>query len=137
MVLLCHGTVTKQKPKVMEIQKYSKEAMSLEKLFVQSEVLATIRKKDSDKKPVMLPNNNPFRKRKLDEIIREQESVITDVKKGGLVCNISESQENVDSKPNKIIGGIEMSANGKKLKRTNWKSIESKKTTILNFFSRV
>lgn len=129
--------VTKQKPAVMEIQKYSKEAMSLEKLFVQSEVLSTIRKKDSDKNPAMVPNNNPFRKRKLDEIIREQQSVITDVEKGGLVCNTFESQESVDSKPNKVIGGIEMGENGKKLKRTNWKSIESKKTTILNFFSRV
>lgn len=96
-----------------------------------------------------IPDNNPFKKRKLEEMkldwkdsSTEPMSVVTEVEKSDIMCFTSDSQQSVDSKPAVIVvkdDHTKKASSGKKAKRTNRQSESPlrKKNTILNFFSRV
>ncbi|KAJ9676858.1 hypothetical protein PVL29_022054 [Vitis rotundifolia] len=137
------STVMEQRP-VIEETKYLNEAVALQKIMFPSEVHGMLENKiTQDETPLKIPDNNPFKKRKLNEIyldqmpsITEQISVVVDVDNSDIMCVALESQESVDSKPNKV---ADRKATGKneKRKRSDCKSSESKKNSILNFFSRV
>lgn len=170
--------------------KYLKEATALEKLVVPSEILKTVEYSTvQNRNPLKVPDNNPFKKMKCDEIqldqiesmteeisvvtdvdnldilcvtpynstplevldkssrkrrlsdihsdqIAEQVSEITEVEDSDILCINLESQESVSSKPKKVTDG---KTRGKieKSKRSNSKSSENKKNSILNFFSRI
>lgn len=132
-----------QRP-VIEETKYLNEAVALQKIMFPSEVHGMLENKiTQDETPLEIPDNNPFKKRKLNEIyldqipsITEQISVVVDVDNSDIMCVTLESQESVDSKPNKVAGRKAISKNEKR-KRSDCKSSESKKNSILNFFSRV
>lgn len=132
-----------QRP-VIEETKYLNEAVALQKIMFPSEVHGMLENKiTQDETPLEIPDNNPFKKRKLNEIyldqipsITEQISVVVDVDNSDIMCVTLESQESVDSKPNKVADRKAISKNEKR-KRSDCKSSESKKNSILNFFSRV
>ena len=132
-----------QRP-VIEEAKYLNEAVALRKIMFQSEVHGTLENRIAqDETPLKIPNNNPFKRRKHNEIcldhipsITEQISVVTDVDNSGIMCVTLESQESVDSKP-KRVADRKVSSKKEKLKRSDCKSSERKKNSILNFFSRV
>lgn len=82
--------------------------------------------------------NGASRKRKLEDLtvhkvekVSEPISVVTKEENSEVLCMVSESQESVNSKANKIAGG------GKRKGKIGSKSSDTKKSTILNFFSRV
>lgn len=86
------------------------------------------------------------RKRKLEETtlcISEQVSGVTQEENSEVLRLVSESQESVKSKVNKVIGITKNKISGGKRKGETGKlssssnSSNTKKTTILNFFSRV
>ncbi|WKA08033.1 hypothetical protein VitviT2T_025795 [Vitis vinifera] len=137
------STVMEQRP-VIEETKYLNEAVALQKIMFPSEVHGMLENKiTQDETPLEIPDNNPFKKRKLNEIyldqipsITEQISVVVDVDNSDIMCVTLESQESVDSKPNKVADRKAISKNEKR-KRSDCKSSESKKNSILNFFSRV
>lgn len=95
-----------------------------------------------------IPDNNPFKKRKLEEMkldwndsATESMSVVTEVEKSETMCFISDSQQSVDSKPVVMVvkdDHTKKANSGKKAKRSNrHQSPSRKKNTILNFFPRV
>lgn len=100
-------------------------------------------KKSRQKEVLKVPDNNPFRKRKVEEIepdelesVTEQISEVTEVESLEVVCTTPESQKSVESKPVKRIE-LRKVTNERKVKRSNCQSSENKKNSILNFFSRV
>ncbi|XP_065634834.1 exonuclease 1 [Quercus suber] len=170
--------------------KYLKEAAALEKLVMPLEIHKTV---DSsmvqNRNPMKVPDNNPFKKMKFDEIqldqiesmteqvsvtidvenfdvlcvtpysstplevldkssrkrrlsdicsdqTAEQVSGITEVEDPDIFCINLESQESVNSKPIKATDG-KRTGKTEKSKKSNCKSSENKKSSILNFFSRV
>lgn len=170
--------------------KYLKEAAALEKLVMPLEIHKTV---DSsmvqNRNPMKVPDNNPFKKMKCDEIqldqvesmteqvsvaidvenfdvlcvtpysstplevldkssrkrrlsdicsdqTAEQVSGITEVEDPDILCINLESQESVNSKPIKATDG-KRRGKTEKSKKSNCKSSENKKSSILNFFSRV
>jgi exonuclease-1 len=181
---------TENQISVSNESKYLKEATALEKLVVPSEILKTVEYSTvQNRNPLKVPDNNPFKKMKCDEIqldqiesmteeisvvtdvdnldilcvtpynstplevldkssrkrrlsdihsdqIAEQVSEITEVEDSDILCINLESQESVSSKPKKVTDG---KTRGKieKSKRSNSKSSENKKNSILNFFSRI
>lgn len=93
-----------------------------------------------------IPDNNPFKKRKLEEMkldwnnsATEPMSVVTEVEKSEIMCFTPDSQQSVDSKPVVMVRDdrTRRVPSEKKVKRTNRQSPLNNKTTILNFFSRV
>ncbi|KAL5545032.1 hypothetical protein UlMin_008816 [Ulmus minor] len=89
-----------------------------------------------------IPDDDACRKRKLNEttLCREEQisevSVVTLEENSDKQCMISDSQKSVNSKLNKITSGKKKGKN-EKLKNSSSKSSDAKKTSILNFFSRV
>lgn len=89
--------------------------------------------------------NGVSRKRKIEEVtlyevekVSEQISVVTKEENSEVLCLVSESQESVNSKASKITGGGKMKGKIGKLKTNSVsKSSDTKKNSILNFFSRV
>ncbi|GMN46284.1 hypothetical protein TIFTF001_015476 [Ficus carica] len=88
--------------------------------------------------------NGASRKRKLEDLtvhkvekVSEPISVVTKEENSEVLCMVSESQESVNSKANKIAGGGKRKGKIGKLKSSISKSSDTKKSTILNFFSRV
>lgn len=86
------------------------------------------------------------RRRKLEETsfcISEQVSVVTQEENSEVLCLVSESQESVKSKVNKISGIVKNKISGAKRNgktgklKSSSNSSDTKKGTILNFFSRV
>ncbi|RVX17980.1 hypothetical protein CK203_004302 [Vitis vinifera] len=120
-----------QRP-VIEETKYLNEAVALQKIMFPSEVHGMLENKiTQDETPLEIPDNNPFKKRKLNEIyldqipsITEQISVVVDVDNSDIMCVTLESQESVDSKPNKVADRKAISKNEKR-KRSDCKSSES------------
>ncbi|XP_055827124.1 exonuclease 1 isoform X1 [Solanum dulcamara] len=99
-------------------------------------------KKSHQKEVLKVPDNNPFRKRKVEEIqpdemdsVTELVSEVTEVESLEVICTIPESQKSVESKPVKSME-LKRVNKEKKVKRSNCQSSENKKNTILNFFSR-
>lgn len=85
-----------------------------------------------------IPDNNPFKRRKLDMDEKTQSSkskqneiisMVTELESTQVLCIEIESQQSVNSKPRR-------SSNGNELEKNNSKGLEIK-NTILNFFSRV
>ncbi|CAN4086649.1 unnamed protein product [Withania somnifera] len=100
-------------------------------------------KKSQQKDVLKVPNNNPFRKRKVEELEPDEMdsgtelvSEVTEVESLEVICTIPESQKSVESKPVKWIE-LKRVTKEKKVKRSNCQSSENKKNSILNFFSRV
>ncbi|KAI8528636.1 hypothetical protein RHMOL_Rhmol12G0162900 [Rhododendron molle] len=95
------------KKATVEKSNYFNEATELEKLVCPLKTPFTEENKaSSDKIPLKMPENNPFRKRKyaevqLDEleIDAEQVSVATELERSGISFMTPESQQSVDSKP--------------------------------------
>ncbi|KAL3529202.1 hypothetical protein ACH5RR_008524 [Cinchona calisaya] len=139
------NTVTEQKqvPSVVE-KKYINGALELEKLKLPSkneaeEECRTIIHKEVPK----LPQNNPFKKRKMEEIqlqqtesTIEQVSVLTETETSEVLCPTPDSQQSVDSKPIKANEEDKGAHKGKKMKGSNCHS-SLQKSSIMNFFSRV
>ncbi|KAA8541322.1 hypothetical protein F0562_025285 [Nyssa sinensis] len=135
--------VTEQKP-ILEERKYLNEAVALKKLlFPLKDKTAEENKTVPDKLPPKAPDNNPFRKRKFEEVqldqkdsVTEQVSAVTVVEDSEILCTTPESQESVNSKFIKMNDGEKRGKN-RKLRRSSCQSSENKKSSILNFFSRV
>ncbi|XAR63945.1 Exodeoxyribonuclease I [Bertholletia excelsa] len=95
--------VMKQKADMeKEEPKYLQEAQALEKLLVPLKNQPSEEHQMLDKKiPLNFPDNNPFRKRNIDQV--QSDSEVTEVENSEISCvSISvtpESQESVDSKP--------------------------------------
>ncbi|GMP32969.1 hypothetical protein CsSME_00006494 [Camellia sinensis var. sinensis] len=129
---------------VIEESKYLHESTVLEKLVCPLNARSTEENETAiDKIHLKVPDNNPFRKRKLVEVeldqcenVTEQVSEVTEVENSEILCVTPESQESVDSKPIIKTSDGKMRAKNEKLKRRNCQSSENK-SSILNFFSRV
>ncbi|KAH7856400.1 hypothetical protein Vadar_000902 [Vaccinium darrowii] len=130
--------------KIVGEENNSNEATEMEKLVCPSKNPSTEENKTiSDKIPLKVHENNPFRKRKIAEvqldeleIVGEQVSTVTELERSETSCVTPESQQSVDSKPKRTSDGKRKPKN-EKLKRSNCQSLEGKKCSILNFFSRV
>ncbi|KAL7192436.1 hypothetical protein ACSBR2_024300 [Camellia fascicularis] len=130
---------------VIEKSKYLHEATVLEKLVCPLNARSTDENETAiDKIHLKVPDNNPFRKRKLVEVeldqcenVAEEVSEVTQVENSEILCVTPESQESVDSKPIIKTSDGKMRAKNEKSKRRNCQSSENKKSSILNFFSRV
>ncbi|KAI5660255.1 hypothetical protein M9H77_29048 [Catharanthus roseus] len=91
-----------------------------------------------------VPDNNPFKKRKIEEMqldwnvsnnTTEQMSVVTEVESSEIMGFTPDSQKSVDSKP--VLMVPDGNKRVKKVKRTNCHSSLHKNSSILNFFSRI
>ncbi|XP_009600117.1 exonuclease 1-like isoform X2 [Nicotiana tabacum] len=130
----------------MDDKECIEEAVALQNLLCPSISTRKMvgKEKNSQQKEVLkVPDNNPFRKRKVEEIepdemesVTEQISEVTEVESLEVVCTTPESQKSVESKPVKRIE-LRKVTNERKVKRSNCQSSENKKNSILNFFSRV
>ncbi|XP_059303409.1 exonuclease 1 isoform X1 [Lycium ferocissimum] len=130
----------------MEESECLEEAVALQNMLCPS--IATRKsvgeqKKSHQKEVLKVPDNNPFRKRKVQEIepdemdsVTELVSEVTEVERLEVVRTTPESQKSVESKPVNRIESRRVTKE-KKVKRSNCQSSENKKNTILNFFSRV
>ncbi|KAI8528635.1 hypothetical protein RHMOL_Rhmol12G0162800 [Rhododendron molle] len=94
------------KKAMVDKSNYFNEATELETLVCSLKTPFPEENKASDKIPLKLPENKPFRKRKyaevqLDEleIITKQVSVVTERETSGISFVTPESQQSVDSKP--------------------------------------
>lgn len=122
------------------------EAVALQNIIcpsISTRKMVAEEKKSHRKEVLKVPDNNPFRKRKVEEFepdemdsVTELVSEVTDVESLEVICTIPESQQSVESKPVKRIE-LKRVTKEKKVKRSNSQSSENKKNTILNFFSRV
>ncbi|CAI9113503.1 OLC1v1014115C1 [Oldenlandia corymbosa var. corymbosa] len=119
-------------------------ALELEKLMLPldnepEKEYGTIQKED-----LKLPDNNPFRKRKREEIqleetesTVEQVSVLTEVETSEVIRATPDSQQSVESKPINLTNKHIQARNVKKVKQNNSLCTVQKNGSILNFFSRV
>ncbi|CAI9753598.1 unnamed protein product [Fraxinus pennsylvanica] len=134
----------KLKPTTEEVL-HSNETLALEKLaFPLSNEASKENKKVSNGIVLDIPNNNPFKKRKLGEVlvdqadeVVEQAFEVTEIENSEIMYVTTESQESVDSKPFNITQRHSSNKSEKKLKKGPSQSSEPKKNSILNFFSRV
>ncbi|CAK9172928.1 unnamed protein product [Ilex paraguariensis] len=125
--------------------KYMNEDVVLEKLiFPLNNETKEEKSRIPDKNLLKVPDNNPFKKRKLDEAhfdrtesVIEEVSVVTKVDNSEIVCLTPKSQGSVESKPIEMTDGKGRRKSEKKSKRSNCHSSGNKKSSILNFFSRV
>ncbi|KAK2971884.1 hypothetical protein RJ640_015404 [Escallonia rubra] len=140
-------------------RKYLNEAVALCELALPVEPEASKQNKAVPaKNPALVPDNNPFKRRKpgeaqlertkcdseevsaqveQTECDTEQVSVLTEVENMEMPCVTPESQKSVDSEPVKISEGKTKCTSGEKLKKSDCSSLAKKKSSILNFFSRV
>ncbi|KAJ8536052.1 hypothetical protein K7X08_034453 [Anisodus acutangulus] len=126
----------------MEERECLEEAVALQSMLCPS-ISTRKEKKSQQTEELKVPHNNPFRKRRVEEIepdemdsVTELVSEITEVESLEVVCITPESQKSVESKPVKRIE-LKRDTKEKKVKRSNLESSESNKNTILNFFSPV
>ncbi|KAL3818629.1 hypothetical protein ACJIZ3_004534 [Penstemon smallii] len=130
------------KPKTtVEEVLHSGEALVLEKLVFPIKTKAT---EETTKVSVefasKVPNNNPFKKRKLDEVqlkqVDELASEVTTIENSEILCGNPESQNRVDSK---LVTSVSQNSKskGEILTIQDSKHLEPKRSSILNFFSRV
>ncbi|KAK4436901.1 Exonuclease 1 [Sesamum alatum] len=132
-----------RKPKVIKEEVlHASEASALEKLAFPLRNEASKGNKDvSLGFPLNIPNNNPFKKWKQNEVqlnqtvpADEQASEVTDIVNSVTSCMTPISQESVDSKS---VYPKSRRKSEKSLKQDHCNHVESKKTSILYFFSRV
>ncbi|KAM3380407.1 exonuclease 1 isoform X1 [Capsicum galapagoense] len=122
------------------------EAVSLQNMLrpsISTGKMVGEEKNRQQKEVLKVPDNNPFRKRKVEEIepdemdsVTKVVSEVTEVESLEVICTIPESQKSVESKPVKRIE-LKRVTKENKVKRSNSLTSENKKNTILNFFSRV
>lgn len=120
-------------------QKYIKEAFALGMLVAPAEC-HQVMELEVDKASV--PDNNPFKKRKLEKSSSQKDdqraalAVVTqDENSLGMVCSSPQSQESVESKPNKSTSiGKDKTRRGRPKMKNENKSAGIKKNGILKFF---
>ena len=120
-------------------QKYIKEAFALGMLVAPAEC-HQVMELEVDKASV--PDNNPFKKRKLEKSSSQKDdqraalAVVTqDENSLGMVCSSPQSQESVESKPNKSTSiGKDKTRRGRPKTKNENKSAGIKKNGILKFF---
>ncbi|CAL9066257.1 unnamed protein product [Musa banksii] len=120
-------------------QKYIKEAFALGMLVAPAEC-HQVMELEVDKASV--PDNNPFKKRKLEKSSSQKDdqraalAVVTqDENSLGTVCSSPQSQESVESKPNKSTSiGKDKTRRGRPKMKNENKSAGIKKNGILKFF---
>ncbi|KAL8042484.1 hypothetical protein ABFX02_09G054200 [Erythranthe guttata] len=124
---------------------HSSEAVALEKLAfpLRNEASKKKKKVPTSFASSNIPNNNPFKKRKQNEIqlirevdvdVDEEASQVTEIENSRIV---TDSQESVDSKLVKNTLLKTAKKGDKLLKRGPCGPVESKTSSILKFFSRV
>lgn len=120
-------------------KKYAKEALALGKLIAPSERHRVV-EHEVDRRSV--PDNNPFKKRKLESGKSEgRESHLTEPVSGltdersVLLCSSRESQETAESKPKKRV--LVRKDENQKSKTNDSKILNSEKNGILKFFQRL
>ena len=91
-----------------------------------------------------LPENNPFKKRNMEDILLKQTestikqvSVLTETESSEMLYPTPDSQQSVDSKPVKTTEEDTSVHREKKMKRSSNCHSSVQKSSILNFFSRV
>ncbi|XP_022884887.1 exonuclease 1 isoform X2 [Olea europaea var. sylvestris] len=134
----------KLKPTTEEVL-HSNETLALEKLaFPISNEASKENKKVTNGIFLDIPNNNPFKKRKLGEVILgqadevvQQSSEVIEIENSEIMFVTTESQESVKSKPFNISQRHSRNKSEKKLNKDHSQCSETKKNSILNFFSRV
>ncbi|KAL0355165.1 UNVERIFIED_CONTAM: hypothetical protein Sradi_3963400 [Sesamum radiatum] len=135
-----------RKPKVTTQEVlHASEALALEKLaFPLSNEAPNGNQDVSLGFPFNIPNNNPFKKWKQSEVqlnqtvpADEQASEVKDIENSVSSCMTPVSQESVDSKAAKSVYPKSRRKSEKSLKQNCCNQVESKKSSILNFFSRV
>lgn len=133
-----------EKKSVMEERKYSNEAIALQKVMFRAEHGMLENKIAQDETQLKIPDNNPFKKRKLDEIYldqitnnREQMSEVIYIDTSDVMCVTLESQESVNSRPDEVADRGVSTQNGKRKIIDCKSSSKSKNNSILNFFSRI
>ncbi|KAL7099132.1 hypothetical protein ACP275_09G063400 [Erythranthe tilingii] len=134
---------------IMQKVLHSSEAVALEKLAfpLRNEASKEKKKVPTSYAASNIPKNNPFKKRKQNEIqlnrevdvnvdvdVDEEASQVTEIENSRIV---SESQESVDSKLAKNTLLKSAKKGDKLLKRGPCSTVESKTSSILKFFSRV
>ncbi|XP_011072989.1 exonuclease 1 isoform X2 [Sesamum indicum] len=140
------NSLEERKPKVITQEVlHASEALALEKLAFPLREEASKRNQDvSLGCPLNIPNNNPFKKWKQNEVqqnqtvpVDEQASEVTDTENLMTSCMTPVSQESVDSKPDKSVYSKSRRKSEQSLKQNRCNHVQSKKSSILNFFSRV
>ncbi|KAL0318852.1 UNVERIFIED_CONTAM: Exonuclease 1 [Sesamum angustifolium] len=140
------NNLEERKPKeITQEVLHASEALALEKLaFPLREEVSKGNQDVSLGCPLNIPNNNPFKKWKQNEVqlnqtvpVDEQASEVTDIENSVTSCMTPVSQESVDSKPAKSVYPKNRRKSEKSLKQNRCNHVESKKSSILNFFSRV
>ncbi|KAL0415756.1 UNVERIFIED_CONTAM: Exonuclease 1 [Sesamum latifolium] len=140
------NSLEERKPKVITQEVlHASEALALEKLAFPLRNEASKGNQDvSLGFALNIPNNNPFKKWKQDEVqlnqtvpVDEQASEVTDIENSVTSCMTPVSQESVDSKPAKSVYPKNRRKGEKSLKQNRCNHVESNKSSILNFFSRV
>lgn len=129
---------------VLDEKKHLAEAIALQKLLSPSNAGVVEEDKKANPNEVLkVPDNNPFRKRYFAEVepdemesVTEQVSVVTEVQSSE-VFTTPDSQKSVNSMVVKKPDGNRRGKTEKKVKRSNSQSSVTKKSSILNFFSRV
>lgn len=121
---------------------HKSETLALKKLGLSSQNEALIEKERASFGSVpSVPCNNPFKKRKNDDLqlnqattTEEQASQVTEIEESEVLSATQKSEESIDSKFIKPKG----KRTGEKLsKQSDCNNVKSRKSSILNFFSRV
>nr|GLL35338.1 exonuclease 1 [Ipomoea trifida] len=129
----------------LDEKKHLAEAIALQKLLNPPSNAGVVEedKKANPNEALKVPDNNPFRKRCFAEFepdetesVTEQVSVVTEVESLE-VFTTPDSQRSVNSMAVKKPDENRRGKTEKKVKRTNSQSSVTKKSSILNFFSRV
>ncbi|XP_010249407.1 PREDICTED: exonuclease 1 isoform X1 [Nelumbo nucifera] len=130
----------------LDESKYQNEAVALQKLIAPPKF---DKKHDEIEEKSEFPDNNPFKRRKLDNVDDDQlsqsqsasaeVSEVTSVEEPDeILCTTPESQESVHSMPIKVILKKETGRTKKIFKsKTSCKSSENSQSSILNFFMRI
>nr|GMD35641.1 exonuclease 1 [Ipomoea batatas] len=129
----------------LDEKKHLAEAIALQKLLNPPSNAGVVEedKKANPNEALKVPDNNPFRKRCFAEFepdetesVTEQVSVVTEVESLEVFAT-PDSQRSVNSMAVKKPDENRRGKSDKKVKRTNSQSSVTKKSSILNFFSRV
>ncbi|KAI3454840.1 hypothetical protein Pfo_011503 [Paulownia fortunei] len=140
------SSLGKRQPKTITQEVlHTSEALALEKLAFPFRNEASKKNKEvSIGFASNIPNNNPFKKRKQNEVqlnqavaVDEQASEVTQIENSEILCVTPESQESVDSKLVRSTYPKSRRKSEKLLKQGHCNPVESKKSSILSFFSRV
>lgn len=128
---------------ILDHEKYKKEALALGRLVAPVKTLQVAKNEEIKKE---MPNNNPFKRRKLEVVSSEELEYGTEAvsmlpvfveASPDILCSSPESQVTVETKPPLDVSSRKQKIQNKSVSKSGHTSTKSEKTGILKFFERL